>query len=124
MNYGNCKVCGKLVAYNKVRICNVCKEVELEKIKKYIEENGTIRINRLCKDLNIPEYLIVEFINNGSLETNNFYENEIEGLLEKERRRILVDHLKTLNHNNIEIESKKEELKIRGKMRFLNLRKK
>ena len=120
MNYGNCARCGRLVAYNHVRICNNCKELELEEVKKYIDEKGTVPMNRLCSDLGIPKGLIVEFINEGSLEIKYFHEDEIEGLLEKERRKELVEHLNSLQGNSDKIESQKEELKVKSRMRFIN----
>ena len=123
MNYGNCARCGKLVAFNHVRICPACKEKELEKIKAYLNENGKTKTDVLCKSLGIPKRLIVEFIMEGSLEPVFFNPDDVEQLLEEERKKELVEHLNKMNKNNQNIEENKRELKVENKMRFLNRRK-
>lgn len=122
MNYGSCAVCGKITSYNAVRVCPDCKEEILENVKKYLKENGETKIDEICHELNIPKRLIVEFVTGGVLEASNFDANEIEDLLDKERRRYLVEHLNTKNRNSNEIETTKKEIKTESKMRFLNRR--
>jgi len=122
MNYGGCARCGKLVAFNGVRICPSCREIELENVKKYLNENGKTMSDKLCRDLGIPKKLIVEFVQDGSLQATFFHADDLERLFDEERRKNLMEHLNTMNDNSKGLEEKKKELKIESKMRFLNRR--
>ena len=121
MNYGNCALCGRLVAYNTVRICDDCKEKKLELVINYLKENGVTKTDELCAKLNIPKRLIVDFIVEGSLEMKFLNADEVDQLLEEERKRNVVSTINSLVANQSKIETQKQELKSSGnKMRFLN----
>lgn len=122
MNYGSCAVCGKLTSYNAVRVCLDCKEEILENVKKYLKENGETKIDEICHELNIPKRLIVEFVTGGVLEASNFDANEIEDLLDKERKRFLAANFSSMSRSSSESEPQKQEIKTESKMRFLNRR--
>ena len=86
MNYGNCGVCGKQVAYRGVRICAECKEMEFKRIKEYLNENGKTRINVIAQDLKLPKKLLFEYVIDGRLDASDIGKDDYDNAIDTERK--------------------------------------
>lgn len=124
MNFGNCAVCGKAISYGSVRICSQCKDKELDKVQKYLRENGVSRIENISKDLNIPKKLLYEFVIENKVEVASIEKADVDNIMDEARRSNLLSMFNSLNQNKTEVNKKiviSDDTK-RNKMRFLNKR--
>lgn len=118
MNYGNCAVCGKMTAYNGVRICSNCKEEQFLRIKEYLNENGKTNIRVISSDLGLPKKLLFEYVVDGRLDALDIGKEDFDKALEDDRRSRLSNMLdNSVPQNNNK--PKKEIDRESPKMRFL-----
>lgn len=120
MNFGNCVRCGKTISYKNVRICEKCKEKELDRVKEYLNNNGVSLLDKISSDLNIPRKLLVEFIIDERLELTSINEDDVKKVFDDVREQQVMKDLSLFNsrHPKKELETKK--IKEQPKMRFLN----
>ena len=116
MNYGSCGCCNKLIKYDKLSLCEDCKNNYLHSVKDYIYENGLHTSEQIHNATKVPIRVIEYFVNNGYLNSKND-SNDQKKLNDEEllKKLALVESLKdSFNQDDNE---KKEE--ITGEMHFL-----
>lgn len=117
MNYGYCKCCRKVIRYQKLPLCEDCKEKYLHSVKTYIYENGAKSAQEIHEATHVPVGVIEYFLKNDYLSMKASEEELRKNLMEQERIRklVLLDAL-TASFNKKE-EKPKEELI--GEMHYL-----
>ena len=127
MNYGNCIKCGRMIGYNNVRMCETCKELEFSGIKSYLDRNGMTSITKICEEFGVSKKLITEFVLDGRLDASYVPQEEIDKLLDENRRSQLVNTLSSLQRNAQTLNEPKKVIiseETKGtKMRYLGRRK-
>ena len=86
MNFGKCKLCGKSISYESIRICNKCYDKELKIVKEYIEENGKNTLEKISKEANVPMRVVEQFYEDGVLYEDDEKVAIIRDLKEKQRK--------------------------------------
>ena len=120
MNYGYCKCCRKVIRYQKMPLCNDCKEKYLHSVKEYIYEHGDKSAQEIHEATNVPVGVIEYFLKNDYLTIKASEEELRKNLMEQERIRKLVLLNALTNSFKNEDENKKEsDYELMGEMHFL-----
>lgn len=116
MNYGSCAACNRIIRYDKLRLCEDCKNKYLSAVKDYIYENGIHKAEEISKATNVPVRIIEFFLNNGYFKSVDISAYNDKSLEQEEmlRQMALLEDLK----NAFNREEKSDEVK--GEMRFMN----
>lgn len=123
MNYGTCVRCKRMIGYANIRMCKDCKEDEFNRIKKFLEGRGICSTHIIHSELEIPKRLLAEFVLEGRLGANFIPQDEIDKIIEDNRRARLINTLSALQDNAKSLEQAKKESIFHGsKMRYLRKR--
>ena len=115
MNYGSCAACNKMIRYDKLRLCDDCKNKFLSIVKDYIYENGIHTASEIHQATGVPIRVIEYFLNNGYFKTVDISNYNKSDLSDQEalKQMALLEELKnSFNHE--------EPKEVKAEMRFMN----
>lgn len=122
MNYGNCSCCHKVIKFQKLPLCEDCKEKYLHSVKTYIYDNGIKDAYEIHEATGVPVRVIEYFLNNDCLAlSSSFSEEQLrKNLNEQERLKklALLDALTDSFKDKVAV-LEEPEYELQGEMHFL-----
>lgn len=119
MNYGSCAACKKVIRYDKLCLCDDCKNKFLEIVKNYIYDNGIHTAKEISNATSVRVRVIEYFLNNGYFKSVDISDYNSNGLDQEDvlKQMALLEELKS----SFIHEEKKEDMT--GEMHFLGRKK-
>ena len=126
MNYGSCDNCKKVIRYDKLRLCEDCKNKFLHAVKDYIYDNGIKDVKEIHDATGVPIRVIEFFLNNDYFTSVNLVSDDEAKKVKDEQmlqQMALLEALKdSFNGDKKVVKEETKEAEMKGEMHFLGRR--